>query len=187
MDKTLVLASQSPQRLRLLQDYGFDVEVRIPQIDETPRPGEFPSALVERLALEKLRDVVESHETGLAADTVAVIDDKILGKPGTQKRAVAMLEYLSGQTHQIIGGIAFRHGGQDISGVLSTEVTFRDLTDEEIKDYVKIGESLDKAGGYAIQGHGADLISKVDGCQENVIGLSMNAVFELMQFLKAQE
>ena len=85
MDKTLVLASQSPQRLRLLQDYGFDVEVRIPQIDETPRPGESPSALVERLALEKLRDVVESHETGLAADTVAVNDDKILGKPGTQK------------------------------------------------------------------------------------------------------
>ena len=187
MDKTLILASRSPQRLRLLQDYGFDVEVRVPQIDETPQSGESPSVLVERLALEKLRNVIEPHETGLAADTVAVIDDKILGKPGTQKRAVAMLEYLSGQTHQIISGIAFRHGGQDISGVISTEVTFRDLTDEEIEDYVKIGESLDKAGGYAIQGHGADLISKVNGCQENVIGLSMNAVFELMQFLKTQE
>ena len=94
MDKTLILASRSPQRLRLLQDYGFDVEVRVPQIDETPQSGEAPSALVERLALEKLRDVIEPHETGLAADTVAVIDDKILGKPGTQKRAVMMLEYL---------------------------------------------------------------------------------------------
>ena len=187
MDKTLILASRSPQRLRLLQDYGFTVEVRIPQIDETPRSTESPSVLVERLALEKLRDVVEPLETGLAADTIAVIDNEILGKPGTQKKAIAMLERLSGQTHQIIGGIAFRHDGQDISGVVSTEVTFRDLTNEEVEDYVKTGESLDKAGGYAIQGRGADLISKVHGCQENVIGLSMNAVFELMKFLKTQE
>ncbi|HJP15690.1 MAG TPA: Maf family protein [Acidimicrobiales bacterium] len=187
MDKTLILASQSPQRLRLLQDYGFTIEVRIPQIDETPKSGEFPSALVERLALEKLRDVVEVEETGLAADTVAVIDNEILGKPGTQKRATAMLESLSGRTHQIVGGIAFRHDCQDISGVVSSEVTFRDLTDEEIEDYVKTGEPLDKAGGYAIQGRGADLISRVHGCQENVIGLSMNAVFELMRLLKTHK
>ena len=77
--------------------------------------------------------------------------------------------------------------GQDISGTITTEVTFRDLTNEEIMDYVEVGESLDKAGGYAIQGRGADLISRVEGCHENVIGLSMSAVFELMKFLKVRE
>ena len=187
MDKTLILASQSPQRLRLLKDYGFSIEVRIPQIDETPQPGESARVLVERLALAKLRDVVDLEETGLAADTVVEFDGEILGKPGSQKKAITMLKDLSGQTHNVVGGIALRHMGQDISGTITTEVTFRDLTNEEIMDYVEVGESLDKAGGYAIQGRGADLISRVEGCHENVIGLSMSAVFELMKFLKVRE
>ena len=187
MDKTLILASQSPQRLRLLKDYGFSIEVRIPQIDETPQSRESARVLVERLALAKLRDVVDLEETGLAADTVVEFDGEILGKPGSQKRAIAMLKNLSGRTHNVVSGVALRHMGQDISGTITTEVTFRDLTEEEITDYVEVGESLDKAGAYAIQGRGADLISRVEGCHENVIGLSMSAVFELMKFLKVQE
>lgn len=186
MTRQLVLASGSPQRLTLLRGVGFDPEVRVPPVDETPLPDEDPAAMVERLALAKLHSVVVAGETGIAADTAVVVDGRVLGKPGTPDRARSMLMMLSGRTHTVVGGIAVRSGSNDASGVITTRVTFRDLTDEEVNEYVSTGEPLDKAGGYAIQGGGARFVTEVDGCRDNVVGLSIGAVMELLSVLGGQ-
>ena len=142
--------------------------------------------MVERLALAKLRAVVVAGETGLAADTVVVVDGEVLGKPGTPERAGEMLRRLSGRTHQVVGGIAMRRDRYDASGVVRTGVTMRAMTDEEIAAYVATGEPLDKAGGYAIQGGGGDFVTGVDGCRDNVVGLSIGAVLEMLTMLGGQ-
>ncbi len=142
--------------------------------------------MVQRLALAKLHSVVVRGETGLAADTAVVVDGEVLGKPHTDERAVQMLRLLSGRTHEVLGGIAARHGGHDASGIVTTRVTFRELTDEEIRAYVATGEPLDKAGGYAIQGDAAGFVSSLDGCRDNVVGLSVGAVLELLSVLGAR-
>jgi septum formation protein len=182
----LVLASGSPRRLTLLRDAGFDPEVRVPPVDETPLAGEDPSAMVQRLALAKLHSVVVAGETGLAADTAVVIDGEVLGKPLVPDRAEEMLRLLSGRTHEVVGGIAVRHGGHDATGVVTTRVSFRELPDDEIWAYVASGEPLDKAGGYAIQGGGGRFVTEVDGCLDNVVGLSLGAALELFAVLGVQ-
>ncbi len=186
MSGHLVLASGSPRRLTLLRDAGFDPEVRVPPVDETPLAGEDPSAMVQRLALAKLHSVVVAGETGLAADTAVVIDGEVLGKPHVSDRAEEMLRLLSGRTHEVVGGIAARHGGHDATGVVTTRVSFRELPDDEIRAYVTSGEPLDKAGGYAIQGGGGRFVTEVDGCLDNVVGLSLGAALELFTVLGVQ-
>ncbi|MDP7549679.1 MAG: nucleoside triphosphate pyrophosphatase [Acidimicrobiales bacterium] len=186
MSGHLVLASGSPRRLTLLRSAGFEPEVRVPPVDETPLAGEDPSAMVQRLALAKLHSVVVAGETGLAADTAVVVDGEGLGKPLVPDRAQQMLRLLSGRTHEVVGGIAVRHGGRDAVGVVTTRVSFRELSDDEIRVYVASGEPLDKAGGYAIQGGGGRLVTEVDGCRDNVIGLSLGAALELFSILGFQ-
>ena len=109
-----------------------------------------------------------------------------VGKPGTPERAGEMLRRLSGRTHQVVGGIAMRRDRYDASGVVRTRVTMRAMTDEEITAYVTTGEPLDKAGGYAIQGGGGDFVTGVDGCRDNVVGLSIGAVLEMLTMLGGQ-
>jgi len=182
----LVLASGSPRRLTLLRSLGFDPEVRVPPVDETPLPGETPAALVERLALAKLRSVVVQGEVGVAADTVVVVDDQILGKPDSTDEAMVMLDKLSGRTHEVVGGLAVRRGDHDVSGVVRTQVTFRSLSEQEIADYVATGEPMDKAGAYAIQGLGGAMVAELTGCRDNVVGLSLGAFSGLYQALGGQ-
>ena len=182
----LILASSSPRRLDLLRAHGFSPKVRRPDVDETPQPGEDAATLVERLAMAKLASVVDSHETGLAADTVVVLDGEVLGKPGRPDWATDMLHRLSGRTHEVVGGLAVCHGGHMISGVVRTRVTFRDLGDDEVDAYVATGEPLDKAGAYAIQGGAAGFVTEVAGCLENVVGLSIPAVLAALKSLGAQ-
>ena len=186
MSVHLVLASGSPRRLTLLRDAGFDPEVRVPPVDESPLSGEEPSAMVQRLALAKLHSVVVAGETGLAADTAVVVDGEVFGKPLVPDRAHEMLSRLSGRAHEVVGGIAVRHGGHDAAGVVTTRVSFRDLTDGEIRAYVAGGEPLDRAGGYAIQGGGGRFVTEVDGCLDNVVGLSLGAALELFTVLGVQ-
>lgn len=186
MSGHLVLASGSPRRLTILRDAGFEPEVRVPPVDETPLAGEEPSAMVQRLALAKLHSVVVAGETGLAADTAVVVDGEGLGKPLVPDRAHEMLRRLSGRAHEVVGGIAVRHGGRDAVGVVTTRVSFRELSDDEIRVYVASGEPLDKAGGYAIQGGGSRFVTEVDGCRDNVVGLSLGAALELFSILGFQ-
>jgi len=196
----LVLASGSPRRRELLDRMGLEFEVRVPDVDETPAPAEEPADLVARLAELKAR-VVRDALVGrpatsvLAADTVVAIDDRILGKPVDDADAVAMLRALSGRTHEVLTAVAVAYpvdgDGTDVDAdwppdgaiavaVERTAVTFADLGDDEIEAYVATGEPRDKAGAYGIQGRGGNLVARIVGSYDNVVGLPTHRVAELL-------
>ena len=182
----LILASGSPARLALLRAHGFDPKIRRPVVDETPKTGESPAQLVQRLALAKLHSVADLNNTTVAADTVVSLDGNIFGKPIRPDRAVELLTHLSGRTHEVFGGIAIQHAQIELCGVVRTQVTFRDLTPVEIDSYVATGEPLDKAGGYAIQGGAANFVTAINGCRDNVVGLSIEVFLTALRKLGAQ-
>ena len=189
MSPRLRLASGSPRRRALLRELGWDFETVSPDVDETPLPGERPEALCERLARLKAGAGARhppAPEAGeellvLAADTIVVIDGRVLGKPSDREDACAMLRLLQGRPHEVMTGIALcRQGkalsapaGSLLSGVERTTVHFRPLTEHEIQAYAATGEGDDKAGAYAIQGKGALLISAIEGDYFNVVGLPL--------------
>ena len=119
----------------------------------------------------------------IAADTIVVIDNVILGKPQDAAAAKDMLQRLSGRTHQVMTGVAVRYKGQQMSEVCVTDVSFRQLTAEEIDAYIATGEPMDKAGAYGIQGRGAVLVEKINGCYNNVVGLPLSLLYLMMQRL----
>ena len=180
---TLILASQSPRRLEILTEAGFDLEVIPADIDETRRPEERPVDLVGRLAAEKAEAVraslcvVPDDRLLVAADTIVWMADEALGKPVDGPDAARMLRELSGHTHQVSTGVCAMRLADDgavaasTTFVETTEVTFWELTDEEIQAYVETGEPLDKAGAYGIQGAGRLLVKRISGDYLNVVGL----------------
>ena len=119
----------------------------------------------------------------IAADTIVVIDNVILGKPQDAAAAKAMLQRLSGRTHQVMTGVAVCYKEQKMSEVCVTDVSFRQLTAEEIDAYIATGEPMDKAGAYGIQGRGAVLVEKINGCYNNVVGLPLSLLYLMMQRL----
>ena len=181
----LVLASASPRRLGLLQSAGIDPEVRVPCVDETPLPEEDPVTMVERLACAKRDAVIARTPDGpalrvIAAVTVVVLDGEALGKPCTPEVAVAMLSRMSGRTHHVVTGVAVAGPAGAVSTTVTTEVTWRPLSVEEIRAYVATGEPLDKAGGYGIQGGGENFVTSLVGSRDNVVGLPVATALELM-------
>ncbi|MEX2543361.1 MAG: Maf family protein [Trueperaceae bacterium] len=183
----VVLASGSPRRRELLEALGLVFEVRPAEIDETPQPAEEPRRLVERLSASKAAHVAQSRPEALvvAADTVVVRHGVILGKPKDATENRRFLELLAGGDHDVFTGHCLRLGDRVASTVCRTRVSFRELSGPEMDRYVATGEGLDKAGGYAIQGHGAALVPRLDGCYFNVVGLSLAAVVELAADLGA--
>ena len=179
----LVLASGSPQRLDLLRSVGFEPVVRVPNIDESIIDEETAESLVERLAITKLNAVIKKGECGVAADTVVLINGNILGKPGSPEKAVNMLNSLSGKSHKVITGIALSGPKGKRSSTVVTKVRWRKLSEKEILTYVQTGEPLNKAGGYGIQGGGADFVTSYDGSYENIIGLPTCKVMTLLREL----
>lgn len=173
---SLVLASGSPRRRRLLEEAGFRFEVAVPSVDESPRSGEHPADLVVRLARLKASTVV-TEDVVLAADTVVALEGTVLGKPVDAEEAISMLGRLSGVTHQVLTGWAISGPGMHgAGGVETTHVSFRDLDHGEIRAYAATGEPLDKAGAYAIQGGAARFVESLDGSYSNVVGLPMGPV-----------
>ena len=136
--------------------------------------------MVHRLACEKRDAVARIGELVLAADTVVVLDEVVLGKPGTPEMAKKMLRSLSGRVHNVLTGVAVAGPGGTSSTAVSTQVTWRTLSDKEIGSYVATGEPLDKAGGYGIQGGGADFVISVVGSKDNVVGLPLTTALELL-------
>ena len=185
----LVLASSSPRRVEVLRNAGFEFEIIPARVDESPRPGESPVALAERLAREKAEDVAarlapDNDAVVLGADTVVVGDDgSLLGKPGSPADAAAMLEKLSGRTHEVITGIALvaAGGGRTRLAHERTRVSFRDVSRPEIDAYVASGEPLDKAGAYAIQGRAGRFVTRIEGCYFNVMGLPLSLVDRMLR------
>lgn len=179
----VTLASASPRRRELLNLIGVPHTVQPADIDETPFPDELPDAHAERLARTKadvVAKMVGPHRNlVIAADTIVVIDDTILGKPTTVDEAARMLRCLSGRTHVVVTGIACALNGRVVSAVERVSVTFRDLSDAEIADYIATGEPMDKAGSYGIQGFGATIVRRIDGDYFAVMGLSLVRLIKL--------
>ncbi len=183
--RQVVLASSSPRRRQLLSLIGISHTVIPADIDELPLPGELPDGHAERLAREKAQTVAEAfpNELVIGADTIVVLDDRILGKPRDERHAREMLAELSGRTHTVVTAIACALNGEIVSGVEKVEVTFRYLTAAEIDAYVATGEPMDKAGSYGIQGFGATIVRRIDGDYFAVMGLSLVRLVSLMRDL----
>lgn len=181
--RTVLLASNSPRRREILERAGFSAVVRVADIDETPLPGERAVAYAMRLAAEKARAVLATRADfgaaafGVSADTVVWLDAfEPLGKPLDAAHARTMLLSLSGRTHRVTTAAAIflpsEHAERHVLEVTSL-VTFRVLSPHDIDAYVATGESFDKAGGYAIQGHGAQLVHSLQGDYLAVMGLPL--------------
>jgi septum formation protein len=174
----LVLASTSPRRAALLRAAGYEFETRPSGIDEWPYPGGDPAAYTEALARAKAAAV--DGDVVIGADTVVVIGSEVLGKPADPEDAVAMLGRLSGRTHEVVTGVAVRRGDALRSAHGRTRLTFRPLSEPEIRAYVATGESLDKAGAYGFQGSARDFVTRLDGEVDTVIGLPLAVVRDLL-------
>ena len=192
----MILASQSPRRIELMREAGYDIRVIPADIDETPFDGEAPLTLVERLARAKAAAVAAEHaepnELTVAADTIVTFDGQILGKPADGDEARTMLRELSGRTHQVATGVCIvkagdataPHAAESLSFVDVTDVTFYELTEEQIERYVLLGEPMDKAGAYGIQGTGGRmLVHDISGDFCNVVGLPIARVARAIQKL----
>lgn len=171
------LASASPRRRELLAQIGVRCEVVPAEVNETRAAGEAAAEYVKRLALAKAREGRRSVPTApvpvLAADTIVVRDGEFLGKPADAAQAAAMLQQLSGRTHQVWSAVAVNDGVREQAALRCSEVTFRDLTAAEIAAYWASGEPCDKAGAYAIQGLGAIFVSDLRGSYSGVMGLPL--------------
>jgi septum formation protein len=181
----IVLASASPRRRELLELVGIAYTAIPADIDESIQGDESPVTHAERLARGKAAVVAAQHPDALviAADTIVVLDGEIMGKPRTQDDARRMLSALSGATHTVVTGMTCVYNGETESAVETVSVTFRTLTDAEIREYIATGEPMDKAGAYGIQGYGATIVRRIDGDYFAVMGLSLVTLVELMQRL----
>jgi septum formation protein len=168
----LLLASRSPQRRAILEQLGIPFEAVVPQYEEGLTGAE-PVAEVERHAQGKARSVagVAGERPILGVDTEVVLGGRVYGKPADEGEAEAMLEALSGQTHEVVSGLCLLTASWEELHHAVTRVSFRDLTPRELGLYVVSGEWRDRAGGYAIQGLGAALVERIEGDYLNVVGL----------------
>jgi len=183
LSHTLFLASSSPRRLELLQRTGYHCLVRVPEVDETGRPGEAPADYVARLAQAKAAAVEAEPEAEatavVAADTVVTLGDEILGKPADPTEARRMIAALAGTHHRVLTGFVVTRTGEPATAeVVQTEVQFKRLSDQELDCYVSTGEWRDKAGGYGAQGRAAFLVETLRGSYTNVVGLPLAQVVD---------
>jgi septum formation protein len=184
----LVLASQSPRRKELLTTAGFEFTVRSRPVEEKRGLDESPRNYVLRLAREKAEAAWEERdEVVLGADTVVVLGDLVLEKPKDSADAQSMLRRLSGRQHTVITGICMRNQLGPHSGCESTIVKFAELNEDEISDYVRSGEPMDKAGAYAIQGLASKFVERLDGCFFNVMGLPLALVYRHWKLLRESQ
>lgn len=171
-----ILASNSPRRKELLTLFGWPFEVIPADIDESRRAGEPPVDYVRRLACEKAQAIATAHEgLILAADTIVVDGEELLGKPVDEADARRMLTRLRGRTHQVYTGIALidTSSGESVDKVCRTDVPMRNYTDAEMAAYIQTGDPLDKAGAYAIQHSGFHPVENLQGCYASVMGLPL--------------
>lgn len=183
----IILASSSPRRLELLAAAGLTPEVVKPCCEEKILPGLKPSEIVESLAEQKGKAVINSCVCGniavIAADTVVALGNEVIGKPKDRADAKRILSELSGKTHQVYTGVAiFYHGKESVFSV-KTDVEFKTLSKHEIDSYCDTDEPYDKAGAYAIQGKASFMVKRINGSYTNVVGLPVCEVIEHLQEL----
>ena len=177
----LILASASPRRKALLSLFGIPFTVRAADIDETMDPEKPPFDEVARVSRSKALAVSRGEEDiVIAADTIVVCQGRVLGKPHSEAEAASMLSLLSGRTHEVVTVLSVCRGERTESEAVVTRVTFRALTDEEIRAYIATGEPMDKAGAYGIQGGAALFCEKLEGDYYNVMGLPVCRLYETL-------
>ncbi len=175
----LVLASKSPRRSEILKNAGIDFSVRVANADETIPNGTKPQDAVVFLAARKAMAVERAEdELVLGADTVVVLDNKVLGKPKDRDDAYNMLKSLSGRVHSVFTGVCVIGNGVSVTFAEETKVEFMILTDEEIYTYINTNECYDKAGAYGIQGLASKFIRGIEGDYFNVVGLPISRIYE---------
>ena len=180
----LILASASPRRKELLSLYGIPFIVRAADIDETMDPQKSAVQEVARVSCLKAHAIFrEPEDVVIAADTIVVCDNQILGKPKDKEQAIAMLHLLSGRDHQVMTGCTVLRGNICESFTEITDLHFRPLTDQEILKYVESGEPMDKAGAYGIQGGAALFCERLSGDYYNVVGLPVCRLWETLKNL----
>ncbi len=188
----LILASGSPRRKEILEELGYLFEIKTADFDESTVSLEKPAEGVQALALGKATAAAEAASVGeptvfLGSDTVVALNDVVMGKPADEEDAKAMLRSLSGKTHVVYTGVALVEKNErdeivsNETFVEATEVTFFDLSDEEIDWYVGTGEPMDKAGAYGIQGLGRVLVEGIRGDYETVVGLPAARVYRALR------
>ncbi|NMC26517.1 MAG: septum formation protein Maf [Syntrophomonadaceae bacterium] len=183
--KRIILASESPRRQHLLQQIGLEFICSPAYIEEDLSFSAFPHELVQTIASRKAKEAAHCWDQGIiiAADTVVASDGCIMGKPRDRGEAANMLICLSNRCHQVITGICIMdaRSGRVETASESTAVFFRELSPGEINSYLDCGEWQDKAGAYAIQGRGALLIERIEGCYFNVVGLPLNRLHLMLR------
>jgi len=180
----IVLASASPRRAELLDQIGIKYHVQVVDIDESSQLEESAEVLVQRLAIEKAQSTIPQkyhHMPVLGADTLGVLDDKLLVKPLDYEHAYEMLSSMSGKWHEILSAVAISYQGQTQVRLNRNRVLFRPLSDDKILEYWQTGEPQDKAGAYAIQGLAATFIERIEGSYSGIMGLPLFETAELLE------
>ena len=186
MSKELFLASKSPRRKVLLNQIGIQCHSFATDIDETYPPGESPENYAIRMAKEKSQagwKKVSTHTANsivLGADTCIALDNNILGKPRNQQHGIRILMSLAGRSHHVLSAVAITHQQQTGYRLSKSKVTFAPLTQQQCEDYWHKNESMDKAGGYAIQGFAASFIYEISGSYSGILGLPLFETTELL-------
>ena len=197
MAQLIYLASQSPRRAQLLEQLGVKFELLLPGKDEDAEsieavlPGEAPRAYVQRVTGLKLNAAVQRMKARglksapvLCSDTTVALGRTIYGKPANEKDALRMLRELAGKTHRVLTAVAVQSGTKRLQALSISKVTFAEMTPQQIKAYVAGGESLGKAGAYAIQGSAAAYVSHISGSYSGIMGLPMHETALLLRQLK---
>lgn len=181
---SIILASESTRRVDILRTLGISFSIIPPNIDERRKKDELPKDFVLRMYYEKANKVgsLFPDKWVIGADTIVVLKNKILGKPKTDRDAFNMLKILSGKWHRVITGYCVLNISRSITyrDAVETRVYLRDLSDDEIKRYIKTSEPFDKAGSYAVQGKGGYMVKEIKGSYANVVGLPICEVAEAL-------
>ncbi|WP_413559724.1 Maf family protein [Bdellovibrio sp. HCB209] len=187
--KSIILASESPRRKQLLQEAGFSFDVASVKVSEIPDKNLNAAEQILDIARRKARAAFahlkssKSHEfTLISADTEVIFEGQLQGKPSDKQNAFEMLRRLSGKVHDVQTGVCIidSASGKELSQIETTKVYFKNLTDQEIWTYIETGEPMDKAGAYGIQGLGGKFVEKFEGPFDNVVGLPVQLVKDML-------
>lgn len=186
----IILASASERRKELLKRIVSDYEVITSNFDESEikfhgNAEEYVMKLAEGKALAVARNFPKSNKIVIGCDTAVFFEEKVLGKPQNKQDAFEMLSMLSGNIHKVYSGLAVVDISKNIvkKEYVCTEVKFSKLSDDQILNYIKTGEPMDKAGAYGIQGYGGIFVEKINGCYYNVVGLPINKLYQMLNDL----
>ncbi|OGU57861.1 MAG: septum formation protein Maf [Ignavibacteria bacterium GWF2_33_9] len=186
INKELVLASASPRRQKLLKLFGVDFKISPAEIDEDNFSSTLPNEIVMELSSKKALAVAEKFDDAIiiGSDTIVWLDGKLLSKPADEADAFRILSELSGRTHKVFTGITVldSKSAKILNDFTETEVTFREISDEEKLAYIATGSPMDKAGAYGIQDDfGAVFVKKITGCYYNIVGLPVSQLYDLLK------